>query len=438
MYPSSRSSPWHKFERSWYRLDNAGKIYPPLIGRRTTGLFRISATLDHPINLPQLSQALREVMLRFPYHKVSLRPGFFWYYLEENPRDPVVEGDSLYPCVDMPIKKWGMFPFRVRAYKGRVALELSHILADATGGLIFLKTLLARYLQIRGVEIPLDRDFGLLSLEEAPDLEEAKDGFLAYYDQNIPAPDRSPRAFHLKGKFLPRGQYHVLTGVLRLEEVKVLAKEQGVSVGELLTAQLLYTFQEYIQEGKEKMEIKAPVRINVPVNLRTIFPSQSMRNFFLSVEPWIDPRLGLYTFEEVCQKVHHYMRYEVDRKFLNQQITRNVRGELNPISRLLPLPIKNLVLPIAYKFLGESRYSSGMSNLGVIRVPPEMEAHIQSFDFYPPPSSGNRIKCTSLSYKGEVRISFGSLIESTELEKLFFRGLRKKGLHIWIESNRFY
>ena len=100
--------------------------------------------------------------------------------------------------------------------------------------------------------------------------------------------------------------------------------------------------------------------------------------------------------------------------------------------------MKNLILPGVYRFLGENNYTSGFSNLGRVTLPPAMEEHVESFDFYPPPSTGNKIKCTALSYKGELRVSFGSLIESTEIERLFFCTLRKNGIPIRIESNRFY
>ena len=62
---------------------------------------------------------------------------------------------------------------------------------------------------------------------------------------------------------------------------------------------------------------------------------------------------------------------------------------------------------------------------------------VETFDFYPPPSTGNRVKCSALSYGGELRVSFGSLIADTEIERLFFTGLRKKGICSRLETNRF-
>ena len=95
-------------------------------------------------------------------------------------------------------------------------------------------------------------------------------------------------------------------------------------------------------------------------------------------------------------------------------------------------------MPSLYRVLGENNYTSGFSNLGQVTLPDAMARHVQSFDFYPPPSRGNKVKCTALSYGDELRVSFGSLIRETEVERLFFTSLRKKDIHVRMESNRFY
>ncbi|OQY32190.1 MAG: hypothetical protein B6241_12200 [Spirochaetaceae bacterium 4572_59] len=425
-------------DNNWYKLDNAGKIYPAILTSRTTSLFRISASLKDPIVLNLLEEANNRVIKRFPYYQVSLKQGFFWYYLETNPRLPRIEGDSLYPCMKMPIKKSRMFLFRVRAYKNRIAVEFSHILTDGTGASIYLKTLCAEYLRLKGIPVKADRSKGVFSLDEPVREEEKEDAFRKYFNPKLPPPSRGAKAFHLKWKLLPKHQYNLTSGILPIEEVKRRSKDLKLSLGEFLISVYLYSFQLYIQSLPVKRRRLKPIRMNVPVNLRKLYNSETMRNFFLSVEPWIDPRLGEYTLEEIAAKVHHYMHYEVDRKFLNQQITRNVKGELNILGRLMPLSMKNALLPVLYKLMGENNYTSGFSNLGPIELPGEMAAHIERFDFFPPPSEGNKIKCSAHSWKENLYISFGSLVNETEIERLFFTSLRKMGIPVKIESNRFY
>ena len=62
-------------------------------------------------------------------------------------------------------------------------------------------------------------------------------------------------------------------------------------------------------EGARRSRRK-PVKVLLPVNLRTLFPSRSLRNFASYITPEIDPRTGDYTFSEICAAVHHRMGLE--------------------------------------------------------------------------------------------------------------------------------
>ena len=66
----------------WYPLDNAAKIYPAITTDEVTSVFRISANLKQRVNIHFLFKAVRTIEPRFPYYKVHLKKGFFWYYLE--------------------------------------------------------------------------------------------------------------------------------------------------------------------------------------------------------------------------------------------------------------------------------------------------------------------------------------------------------------------
>ena len=69
-------------------------------------------------------------------------------------------------------------------------------------------------------------------------------------------------------------------------------------------------------------------------------------------------------------------------------------------------------------------------------MPKSIEDLIERFEFYPPPSRGNIIKVGVVSYKDKMYISFGSLTKTTEIEKIFFRKIRKMNIPIKIETNR--
>ena len=86
---------------SWYRLDNAGRVFAALASERTTTVYRVAVVLREPVDQGVLQAALERLMPRFPYFRVRLRRGLFWHYLEEIPGAPAVRSERRAPCRGM-------------------------------------------------------------------------------------------------------------------------------------------------------------------------------------------------------------------------------------------------------------------------------------------------------------------------------------------------
>lgn len=430
----------------WYTLDNTGNLYPSVLTQRNTTLFRIAAQLKRPVHVDRLNRALQVIIARFPYYHVQLSRGAFWYSFEENDRSPEVVIDSRSPCQYMPIKKRGVFPFRVRAFRSNIAVEFSHAISDATGALIFLKSLLAQYFladldsdsqDYRNRIEEYRKDPEIFLADEKPEQGEEQDAFWHHFDRTIPSPDQEKKVYHLPGTELPPQHYRVLTGEILASELIKDVKSHQVSVTDYLTSVYFWALQS-IQERKAPHTIRGkwkPISVMVPVNLRKILRSHTMRNFFLVLNPLLDTRLGHYDFEEITAKVHHFMRTQLDRRHLKQQIARNIRGAIHPLQRIAPLWMKDIALKSVYRDYGESRYSGSLSNLGRIELPDSMESEVEKMIFVPPPSPVVKAKAGVLSYKGKMQITFGSLVQETDLELEFFSFLRKKGIRVRIDGN---
>jgi len=426
-----------KQPKNWFRLDNAGKIYPSLVSFRNTTLFRISALLDKPVHAPLMQDAIDLLAPRFPYYHVHLQRGAFWYYFVPGEHRLKLEKDSRYPCMKMPIRQRTRFPFRVRAFRNQVAVEFSHILTDGTGAMIYFQTLLIEYLKLRE---NFDKRFPeqVIAPEDPIDPEEEEDAFQRYFVKGLPEPPHESPAYKLTHDLEPKGIYHITTGLVDLAPLKAEAKKVDMTITGFLTALLMECYQEEIYSLPEKKRKRkaAPIRICIPVNLRRYFPSKSMRNFFLSMNPWIDPRLGHYSFEEICLRVKHFLASEFTHKALSQQITRNMMGEKRLAIRLIPSWIKDLLIPFLYRHFGESSYSSVLSNLGQIPFPEQLRPYVKRIDFIPnPPEGTTRVKLGIVSFGDKVSITFGRVSSSAILERSFFRKLRKRGIPIWIDSN---
>ena len=182
--------------------------------------------------------------------------------------------------------------------------------------------------------------------------------------------------------------------------------------------------------------VPVPVlKVLVPVNLRQLFPSRTLRNFALYTIPEIDPRLGHYDFQEICQIVHHKMKLDITPKQMSRRIATNVSSELLLPVRLLPLPIKNLVMKAIFNAVGEKTSCLSLSNLGNITLPDSMKPYVARFDMILGTQATAPYNCGVASYDGTLYLNFIRNIREPGLEMQFFRVLQSLGLSVSVESN---
>ena len=64
-------------EETWYRLDNAARLYPAIRDTRDS-TFRISVELKEEVRPELLKKAVSLTLPRFPVFNVRLKKGYFW------------------------------------------------------------------------------------------------------------------------------------------------------------------------------------------------------------------------------------------------------------------------------------------------------------------------------------------------------------------------
>lgn len=417
----------------WYKLDLSAIVYPTLQRRDFSSVYRLSVVLKEEIDPQLLQQALDLTLPRFPTYKVAIRKGVFWRYLEPNNRPgPFVQPDIQNPCMPMHFRSNNRYLIRVYYFRNRISLEAHHSLGDGTGGMCLLQTLTATYLGLLGHRIT-PSGF-VLDINGLPDPEELEDAYMRYANAKVCPPRPAEKTYRIRGTKEPFYTLNIVDGVMSVSEVMAVAKKYGASITEYLNAVLLYAL---LQKQAQEFHLRLyPVRIAMPVNLRRFFPSKTLRNFITMVYPSIDPRLGEYTFEEIITQVHHYMRYYINEKFLRGDITTNAATQRNPIIRLVPLFIKDFVVRTFYSRVQDKNSSAGLTNMGALKVPPEMKPFIDRFDIYMGQPFSSRTNCAIISYEDTLTINFASSICETDVERFFFRKLVQDGIHVTIESNR--
>ena len=418
--------------KQWMRLDNAALIFPAIRRRRWVNAFRVSATLTEPVDPAVLQQAVTDLMPRFPSMYVRLKAGVFWYYLEELPEPPRVREDFAYPLTLMQEKELHSCCLRVMYFHDRIAVEFFHSLTDGTGGMVYLKTLTARYLTLRyGTQIPPEE--GVLDWREAPRPEELEDSFQRNTN-GVALNDREPDALRLRGSYEPNFLY-LTTGVLPTAELLAAAHRHGATVTVFLAALMEEAILEMQAEACPERKRRKPVKVTVPINLRRLYGSRTLRNFVLTLNPGVDPRMGDYRLEELCRVMAAQLAAEGTAQQMAGRIAANVIPQQIALIRAIPLPLKNFVMGLVYARRGESKGCINLSNLGPVRVPGAMAPLVRRMEFIIGPQRSYPNNCSVASYGAETYINMIRNIRESELERRFFSRLVELGVPVLIESN---
>ena len=417
----------------WMRLDNAAKIYPAAKRRNWNNFFRLSATLTEPVDTEVLRRALDVTVRRFPSIAVRLRRGAFWYYLEEIPKAPPIQPEKSCPLAHAPFYEVRQCAFRVLVYHERIAVEFFHALTDGTGALVFLKSLLAEYLsQKYGLVIPAEK--GVLGRLEEPSAEEVEDSF-ARYAGDVKLSRREATAYHLSGTPEPDGYKDIVTMMIPADKLRDCARGFGISVTELLCAAMMQAILDIQAKDVPRRAARKPVKVLLPVNLRTLFPSATLRNFASYITPEIDPRMGDCSFDELCQLVHHKMGMENNRRTMRAKFAANVASERSPVLRVMPLFIKNIAMKAVFDAVGECKSCLCLSNLGRVELPEVMTPYVTRMDFIIGVQARAPHNCGVITWNGTAYINCIRNIREPALELAFYRVLHRLGLPVKVESN---
>lgn len=411
---------------NWSRLDNAAKIFPPTSSKRDTKVFRFACELKEPVEPALLQKALDKTILQFPFYQSVLKHGLFWYYFEQSRIKPVVQQEYKPVCSPLFDKNRKNLLFDVTYYHCRINLEIYHALTDGTGALQFLKSLVCYYLVLRYPQLSEEI---LAALDyDASNFQRAEDSFQKYYDRSKKSERKRIYAYHIRGNLLPEGRIRVTEGVCPAKQVLGVAHENGATLTVYLCAVLIYAIGECMSVQAKKK----PVRVDVPVNLRNFFDSETARNFFGVINVGYHFGEGSGELGDVILRTKQGFEQELTVERLTQRISGYTAIEKNPFTRITPLVIKDIALWGANR-MSKKEVTCSVSNIGRITMPQQLEEYINRFDVF---VSTDKLQICICSYGDRLSISFTSAFDSTEVQKRFFRILTSAGVDVEIVSNQ--
>ena len=83
----------------------------------------------------------------------------------------------------------------------------------------------------------------------------------------------------------------------------------------------------------------------------------------------------------------------------------NATNRMVDAIRYVPLFIKSPAVKVAYGFPGDKIFSNTLSNIGVVKLPPEMAAHVNDMDFVLGTGAVNRASCAMVTFENTATLS---------------------------------
>ena len=413
------------------RLDNAANIYPASMSKHYSSLYRMKVTLCEPVDKTLLQAALLRVSERIPTFRCTLRAGAFWWYLKRCDAQPEVL--PLKPLKQFRLKDQRGLLYRVSASGREISLDVFHALADGNGAACFLLTLSGEYIRCKyGVAI------GYNSLVWNPSdsvaYAEVEDSFKTYFSGRHGQLEKNADAYHIRGKELPGCAVKDLKAVMSADALKAVCREYDCTVTELLTAAMLSALQEE-HRCDASAKKRSVLKVSVPVNLRPLYGSRTVRNFSSYVNLGVDVGGGYLLFKDLVAAVKARKAHDLQKDELEPKIFANVELEEMLLVRLLPLKVKHPIIDIINLLHGDRFVSQTFSNMGRLDVPEEMVPYIEDVDFILGRQRGNSGAFSCLCYNGKVNVHMTRKIARDTFEQSFLEQLNLLGLYVSVSES---
>lgn len=412
---------------AWFPLDDAAKVYPLSMGKNSMAVFRLSAYLCDEV-VPQLLQmALDFTIKRFPGFATTLKKGFFWHYLDTAKRRFRVEQEHDIPCQPLKVSASGSQSFRVVYWQNRISVEFFHVLTDGAGGMEFLKVLLGEYLRLLGVEFTPKGT--MLEVFDSAPVAEMENAFRNVASEKQASGFVDKPALQMNGTLARCRPCRILHLKMNADSLHRAARSYNATVTEYLLALMFLA-------GKAATDdLQGQCSIQVPVNMRKFYPSQTLRNFSMYCGIRLDIA-QITDIQAIIGDIHRQLQEKASKQAMSQMVT--ATKKLVSSVRYVPLAIKQPVAKAVYGFLGDKIFSNTLSNLGVVRLPEVFYGYVKSMDFVLGTAMTNRAECSLVTLGNCATLSISKLTADPSFEESMERLLRLDGIEAAIEGSGYY
>lgn len=410
----------------WRKLDDQAKVFSLASNGKYSSVFRLSVILKEKVNSEILQKALELALDKYQAYKVRMRHGFFWYYLENNDKSPIIREECEYPFQKVNTGKNNNYLFKVTYFENKINIDFFHALTDGNSGGDFFKEIIYKYLELK-----YPKDFEKIDIDEEI-IEDSENAYKKNYKKVIKKRKSLRRAFKIKGTKLSQGTIAINHFNIDLNEIKTCTKQNDSTITMFLIAMIAYS----IYDTNYKLyNGKRPINICVPINLKKYLQTDTISNFFsymmVSIRIKRDKK---YTFEDILQIV----KREFDRKLKLEKMLETISSDAgstnNIFIRILPLVLKKIAVRIG-SLQVKRRTTLTFSNIGKIDIEEKYHKYIEKCFVILSPDWAETIKCGICSYENNLAVTFGTILKESIVERKFKELLEINNIHYNIEGN---
>lgn len=414
--------------RKWYKLDNAALVYPLTARKESISVFRLSVLMKEEVDPITLQLAVNDVVARFPTICGCVKSGWFWPFIDKPSTPILVKKQTKVPGRPMKLDS-RRSQIRVNYFGKQIAVEFFHSATDGNGGIVFLNSLVRRYLQLKGYNTDTINCFDYRDL---PTLDEIRDNFSRIaVKKNPPSCPKNVKSTQINGTLLPNKRYMTMRAVCSAEQLHNVAKRYNATVTEFIGALQLMSLAKLIEMTGSKND--NPIRILVPVNLRKRYGVETVRNFSNYIFYQYN---GQDNLTDVILDVQQQAKEQLTDEYFAGMVSFNYNSGQHPLLKIVPYGLKSLILKSVVKNVGDGVLNcSTLSNLGVIVAPTEFKDHVLRYDFMLGKPAKNTVNFTIATYNNVCVITQTNPFAEKDCERHFFRTLSNLGVDLAMESD---
>lgn len=358
-------------ENKIMEMDLLGQYYTSINNKQQTGVFALVVSLKNNVNPDILQKALNDLFRRLPFFNSQIIKGLFSYQLKQLDPLPKIKSAETTPMFSDYYNHGSNHLIEVVYGTKSIIVKATHSLCDGKGLAQFTIALLARYFELLGVSV---NKKGMIDCHAKFQKEEAEDAVKHYLSSPPKRMDKKEK------EAIPRTSYYINTANnaspsiisenFDATYIKTEAKKQNITISQYLLNCIFQVIKvRRDQEGKNN-----PINASLQIDCRSFFPSKTLRSF-ATAKKIIMPEIAdqKQQTEELKKQFQMITKDYVHTTLYQQQ-------KLLKKTRYIPRVIKDILMKKLAQ-MDVTDTTTGLSNLGFLPLPSEIEPYIDSFEF---------------------------------------------------------